>query len=133
MNRVLPNLFLIPLIVLIAMLPASALACSNPPAIDEVMVVHTTATPTVNNTTGNVTMYSILTVVISLSFTFGLFIIGIVAKDFFLKFVSGVVWIFAGLYVYLDYNVGWFAISICVGLYLMIVSAFAYEANRKGG
>lgn len=82
--------------------------------------------------TGNVTTWALVTVAISFVFGFGFLAFGIVARDFFLKFVSGIVWVFSGVFIYGDFSVGWLAISICVGLYIMLLAGFDYQKGRGG-
>lgn len=81
---------------------------------------------------GDETDWSIVTVTISLALGFGLLIVGIYSNnDFFLKFTSGVVWVFAGIFIYVDFSVGWMVISVCVGLYIMLVSAADWDKKRR--
>lgn len=122
-----PFSFLIPLILVLAFsVPANA----NP--VEQEQIAYTSSIPSVNNTTGNVTTWSIMTVTIALVFSFGLLAIGIATRDFFLKFISGIVWVFSGVFIYVGYSVGWLVISVCVGLYFMLVAGFDYQKERGG-
>lgn len=131
--RSVSNPFFFSFLILIALLLVSSIATAGPALEVEQVSRISVDIPSVNNTTGNVTTWSIVTVSMSLVFSFGLLVVAIYANnDFFLKFTAGVVWVFAGIFIYIDYSLGWMAISICVGLYIMVVSAVDFDKKRKG-
>ncbi len=59
---------------------------------------------------------TILGVVLSLALGFGLLAIGIMRAEPTMIVFSGLVWVFAGIVVYKDINLGWTILSMCLGM-----------------
>ena len=74
---------------------------------------------------------TVLGIVIAMVLGFGLIAVGGLVKEPIFYLLSGIVWIFAAIPVYLEINIGWAIISISVGMSALVLGSLRYAGEKN--
>jgi hypothetical protein len=109
------------LCLIIGILVVCAIAFMQPHIEEQTYKATISTIPTVNETTGNMTAFGVMTVLLSLSFCFIFLFVGLKHPIFFV--FGGMVWIVCALTLFVDYGFVFEMIGLGVGVMCLLEGA----------